>query len=99
MNGAKPPQPGPADPPEESGSRETREAKAIMVLVVLAMILFAVAESLAWHTAAGRLDAFSEMARAIFTTYIIPFEALGFLLLAALLGALYLATREGSRHE
>ena len=91
----EPATPGAADVPPET-PRETKEAKAIMVLVVLAMLLFAVAESLAWHTAARRLDAFSEMARAVFTTYIVPFEMLGFLLLAALLGALFIATREGS---
>jgi NADH:ubiquinone oxidoreductase subunit 6 (subunit J) len=84
----------PQNAPDEA-PRETREAKAIMALVVLAMMLFAIAESLAWHTTASRLDAFSEMARAVFTTYIVPFEILGFLLLAALLGALYIATREG----
>lgn len=99
MTAARPPTTGPQDPSDRTATRETREAKTIMVLVVLAMILFAVAESLAWHTAISRLDAFSEMARAIFTTYIVPFEVLGFLLLAALLGALYLATREGSRHD
>jgi NADH:ubiquinone oxidoreductase subunit 6 (subunit J) len=81
---------GPADP-------ETRWAKGIMVLLVYALMLFAAAGSLAWYADIARLDGFSEMARRVFTTYIVPFEVLGFLLLAALLGALYLAAREGMR--
>lgn len=98
MNDARQQALPPEEPPAET-PRETKEAKTIMVLVVLAMLLFAIAESIQWYTMAERLDAFSEMARLIFTIYIIPFEMLGFLLLAALLGALFIAMREGRRDD
>lgn len=82
---------------EQRAEREQKEAKGIMVLVIVATMLFAVVESLDWYTGVEPLDAFSEMAQMLFGTFIVPFEALGFLLLAALLGALYIATREANR--
>lgn len=85
---------GRSDPRAE---RETKEAKAIMVLVIAATMLFGVADSLEWYTPVGSLDHFELMAHALFTEFIVPFEVLGFLLLAALIGALYLASREASR--
>lgn len=82
---------------ERRAEREQKEAKGIMVLVIVATMLFAVSESLGWYASVQSLDAFSEMARMLFGEFIVPFEALGFLLLAALLGALYVATREAAR--
>jgi NADH:ubiquinone oxidoreductase subunit 6 (subunit J) len=77
--------------------REQKEAKGIMVLVILATMLFAIAAVVDWHEAVAPFEAFSEMAHMLFGIYIVPFEVLGFLLLAALLGALYMVTQEGER--
>jgi NADH:ubiquinone oxidoreductase subunit 6 (subunit J) len=81
---------------DEAVDPDKRLAKAIIDLLNYALLLFDAAGTLAWHTGIVRIDQFREMARGIFTTYIVPFELLGFLLLAALLGALYLAAREGA---
>ncbi len=86
-----------ADPRDLRAERETKEAKAIMVLVVLATMLFAIADGLGWHVPISQLDHFSEMSQELFTTFIVPFEVLGFLLLAALIGALYIANKEVRR--
>lgn len=77
--------------------RESKEAKGIMVLVLLATMLFAISEALGWYTALQPFSAFSEMSYALFTTFIVPFEVLGFLLLAALIGGLYIAQKEEKR--
>lgn len=91
--------PGPydMDAPDPRAERETKEAKGIMVLVILAVMLFAVVGSLDWYENAERADLFGGMAQDMFTLHLIPFEMLGFLLLAALIGALYIANKEGTR--
>lgn len=82
----------PVDPRAE---REINEAKGIMALVILTTMLFAVSQAFDWYALTIRDGMFSEMAQSIFDHFIVPFELLGFLLLAALIGALYLAHREG----
>lgn len=82
---------------EKRAEREQKEAKGIMVLVILATMLFAIAGSVAWYQPLEPLVAFSEMSQMLFGEFIVPFEILGFLLLAALLGALYYAQREAVR--
>lgn len=85
------------DAPDPRAERETKEAKGIMVLVILATMLFAITQAFDWYTPTVREGFFSEMAQAMFSTFIVPFEVLGFLLLAALVGALYIAHKEVAR--
>ena len=87
-----------SDPIDPRTEKETREAKGIMVLVILATMLFAITQSHDWYTLTIRDGMFSDMAQALFSQFIVAFEVLGFLLLAALVGALYLAHREVRRH-
>ncbi len=77
--------------------RDLREAKAFLVLVVAFMLLLTVSQSLGWHVAVQPFEEFSAVARAMFTEFIVPFEILGFLLLAALIGSLYIAHKEVRR--
>ena len=78
-------------------ARELREMKAILVLIVLFVVLDSAAEALDWHVGVTPLDAFPAMTHMLFGDFIVPFEVLGFLLLAALMGALYYAHREVDR--
>jgi NADH-quinone oxidoreductase subunit J len=69
---------------------------AIAAVVFLVVILLAVG-STTWGGAAerGRTDT-SEVAKVLFSTWVLPFEVVGVLLLAAVIGGVFLAKRERS---
>jgi NADH:ubiquinone oxidoreductase subunit 6 (subunit J) len=67
-----------------------------MVLVLFAVIAFAVAETVPWYRPVGGGEDAQGVADALFTRYVVAFEVLGILLTAALLGAMYLAFREAT---
>lgn len=80
----------------EAGAASSRAAKSVMVLVLFAVIAFAVAETVPWYRPVGGGEDPDGVAEAIFERYVVAFEVLGVLLTAALLGAMYLAIREAS---
>ena len=86
-----------SDGGDPRAERDVRQAKGVFVVAILGVILVAVVQTVPWFTPQASLDAFSEMTHLLFEDYIVPFEVLGFLLLAALIGALFLASREATR--
>lgn len=86
-----------APPPAEPRSTRTANvAKFVMVLVLFAVIAFAVAETVPWYRPVGGGERSDGIAEALFDRYVVAFEVLGVLLTAALLGAMYIAIREAS---
>lgn len=64
-------------------------------------LLVAVIVNTSWRLAAAQPPEYTavEIGRALMTTYVLPFEVAGMLLLAALLGASMLASREEDEEE
>lgn len=61
------------------------------MVVLLALLL----TPTRWGGLPQPAERFIEIGRAMFQTYLLPFEVLSILLLAALIGAVYMAKREG----
>ena len=62
----------------------------IFLVVLLALLL----TPTRWGGLPQPMERFVEIGRAMFQTYLLPFEVLSVLLLAALIGAVYMAKRE-----
>ena len=62
----------------------------VIALVVVGLVAWA-AVSTPWHAAVG--VAIEAVGNLLFTDYALPFEIIGFLLLAAIIGAIFLARR------
>jgi NADH:ubiquinone oxidoreductase subunit 6 (subunit J) len=68
-------------------------AKAVVASGILALLLVAGLSVGEWRTEAPSVETFDELAVAIFTTYVLPFEVLSVLLLGALFSALYVGAK------
>ena len=65
----------------------------VIALVVVGLVAWA-AVTTAWHVApAAAAVAIDTVGKLLFTDYALPFEIIGFLLLAAIIGAIFLARR------
>lgn len=69
-----------------------RRAVAGLFFIILVALLLAAP---GWRVTPRGLENFLELGQAIFKQYLLPFETLSVLLLAALVGAVFLAKREG----
>jgi NADH:ubiquinone oxidoreductase subunit 6 (subunit J) len=61
----------------------------------LALLVSLLMTPLPWRALPQGVESFLGIGQAIFNQYLLPFEALSILLLAALIGALLLAKKEG----
>jgi len=68
-------------------------AKALIASALLGVLIFAGLAIGEWRTEAPPVETFEELAIAIFTTYVLPFEVLSVLLLGALFSALYVGAK------
>ena len=70
-----------------------------LAAVVLALLLSLVVSATEWPNVAGRSfpSPAPALARLLFTDYVLPFEVVSVLLLAAVIGAIFLARREDDR--
>lgn len=69
-----------------------RRMVAGLFLIILVSLLLSVP---GWRVLPRGVESFLGLGRAIFSQYLLPFEVLSVLLLAALVGAVFLAKREG----
>ena len=68
---------------------------AAIAVIVLAIILALVISATDWGAATERIRvATTAMARILFDQFVLPFEVVSVLLLAAVIGGIYLAKRE-----
>ena len=75
---------------------QTQAAPSAIAAVVLAVLVGLAASSTDWGEAAERARlATDELARLLFDQYVLPFEIVSVLLLAAVIGGVFLAKREG----
>jgi NADH-quinone oxidoreductase subunit J len=66
---------------------------AAVAIIVVGLVGYAVMAT-DWHAAANAASVqINAIGNALFTTYALPFEIIGFLLLAAIIGAIFLARR------
>jgi NADH-quinone oxidoreductase subunit J len=66
---------------------------AALAIIVVALVSWAVVGT-DWHAAAGAAAVdINTIGNLLFTTYALPFEIIAFLLLAAIIGAIFLARR------
>ena len=69
---------------------------AAIASIVLAVMIALTASATDWGAVTKRIaTGTNALARLLFTTYILPFEVVSVLLLAAVIGGIYLAKREG----
>src|SRR5450759_2294148 len=69
---------------------------AAIASIVLAVMIALTASATDWGAVTKRIATGTDaLARLLFTTYILPFEVVSVLLLAAVIGGIYLAKREG----
>jgi NADH:ubiquinone oxidoreductase subunit 6 (subunit J) len=74
---------------------QTQAVPAAIASVVLAVVLALVVGATDWGAAAERIrTATDAMARVLFNDFVLPFEVVSVLLLAAVIGGVYLAKRE-----
>ena len=79
---------------------QTQAVPAAVASVVLAIILALVISATDWGAAGERVRTVTaEMARVLFNEYVLPFEVVSVLLLAAVIGGIYLAKREPEAGE
>jgi NADH:ubiquinone oxidoreductase subunit 6 (subunit J) len=65
----------------------------IIALVVVGLVSWAAMQT-DWHASADAVTVVVDtLANALFTTYALPFEIIGFLILAAIIGAIFIARR------
>jgi NADH:ubiquinone oxidoreductase subunit 6 (subunit J) len=65
----------------------------IIALVVVGLVSWAAVQT-NWHASAEAVRVVVDtLANALFTTYALPFEIIGFLILAAIIGAIFIARR------
>ena len=79
---------------------QTQAVPAAIASVVLAVILALVIGATDWGAAAAAVRTVTaEMAKVLFQDYVLPFEIVSVLLLAAVIGGIYLAKREPDAGE
>lgn len=79
---------------------QTQAIPAAFAAVILALVLALVVAATSWGAVNERLHAATDdIARVLFQDYVLPFEVVSVLLLAAVIGGVYLAKREGSRDD
>jgi NADH:ubiquinone oxidoreductase subunit 6 (subunit J) len=74
---------------------QTQAVPAAIAAVILTLIVILAVGSTDWHASAerGHTDTI-ELARVLFADWVLPFEVVGVLLLAAVVGGVFLAKRE-----
>ena len=76
---------------------QTQAIPAAIAAVVLALIIALTVGSTDWGAVPARLDSATDaVARSLFRDFVLPFEIVGVLLLAAVIGGVFLAKRERS---
>jgi NADH-quinone oxidoreductase subunit J len=77
---------------------QTQAVPAAIAAVILTVIVILAIDSTDWHASAERAATdTTTLAQVLFTDWVLPFEVVGVLLLAAVIGAVFLAKREGRR--
>jgi NADH:ubiquinone oxidoreductase subunit 6 (subunit J) len=77
---------------------QTQRVPAAVLAIVLAVVIAVAAGSTDWHEAGTRVRiGAAEVARMLFEQYTLPFEVVGVLLLAAVIGGIFIAKREPDR--
>ncbi len=79
---------------------QTQWWAAALAAVAIALILVGVLAATTWDASATRAESATDaVARLLFTDYTLPFEAVSVLLLAAVIGGIFLAKRDPGRDE
>ena len=79
---------------------QTQAAPAALAAVLLALVSVLAILATDWGGLAERINvATKDVARALFTDWVLPFEVVGVLLLAAVIGGVFLAKRERGSDE
>ena len=74
---------------------QTQRAPATVAAIVLAVLIGVAVTATDWHEVATRVRiGADEVARVLFDQYVLPFEVVGVLLLAAVIGGVFIAKRE-----
>jgi len=74
---------------------QTQAAAAAIAAIVLAVVIALTVGSTDWAAVAGRIHTATDvLARVLFADYVLPFEVVSVLLLAAVIGGIFLAKRE-----
>lgn len=74
---------------------QTQAFPAAIASAVLALLIAVTVVATDWTVAAGRVwTSTTELAKALFADYVLPFEVVSVLLLAAVIGGVFLAKRE-----
>jgi NADH-quinone oxidoreductase subunit J len=74
---------------------QTQAAPAAIAAVILALLVSLVAIGTDWHAAGARVKVATEaLAHLLFDEYVLPFEVVSVLLLAAVVGGVFIAKRE-----
>ena len=77
---------------------QTQRVPAAIAAIVLAVVIGIAAGATNWGAVASRIRVGAqEVARVLFEQYVLPFEVVGVLLLAAVIGGLFIAKREPDR--
>jgi NADH-quinone oxidoreductase subunit J len=77
---------------------QTQAVPAAIAAVILTVIVVLAIGSTDWHASVERaVTDTTRLAQVLFTDWVLPFEVVGVLLLAAVIGAVFLAKREGRR--
>jgi NADH-quinone oxidoreductase subunit J len=74
---------------------QTQAAPAAVAAIVVALLVSVTALGTDWHASAAPAHvATEELARTVFSEYVLPFEVVGVLLLAAVIGGVFIAKRD-----
>ena len=74
---------------------QTQAAPAAVAAIVIALLVSITALSTDWHASADRARVVTEnLANALFDDFVLPFEVVSVLLLAAVIGGVFIAKRE-----
>jgi NADH-quinone oxidoreductase subunit J len=74
---------------------QTQAMGAGLAAIILAIVVVVTVSATGWGAAAARIHtATDELARLLFAEYVLPFEVVSVLLLAAVIGGIFLAKRE-----
>jgi len=74
---------------------QTQAAPAAVAAIVVALLVSITALATDWHAAADRVHVVTkDLANALFTDYVLPFEVVGVLLLAAVIGGVFIAKKD-----
>ncbi len=77
---------------------QTQARVAAVAAILLAILIAVVVGATAWPAATERVHAFTtDIARALFGDFVLPFEIVSVLLLAAVIGGVFLAKRDEPR--